>query len=108
MLAADAAAALTPLHRILCRGEALAARIFTTAPEISLRQCFALFTSEREGLTPQRFANSFVIFTGIPLSFTAARLSADARMVATYKSKHLDPPKRGGLRGWHRPYFGGL
>jgi hypothetical protein len=93
MLAADAAAALTPLHRILCRGEALAARIFTTAPEISLRQCFALFTSEREGLTPQGFANIFVIFTGIPLSFTAARLSADARMVATYKSKHLDPPK---------------
>jgi hypothetical protein len=56
----------SPLQEIHCRGVSAAAapaasigaRIFTTTPDISLRQCFALSANQRKGLTLHALAKS--------------------------------------------------
>ncbi|MBW4494409.1 MAG: hypothetical protein KME26_15245 [Oscillatoria princeps RMCB-10] len=52
---------LRPYRRFSVGAFALAARIFTTAPEISLRQCFALFTAEREWSNPSSIHQQYLL-----------------------------------------------
>jgi hypothetical protein len=46
----DPHAHASPLHWIWCRGFRIGAGILTTPPDIAVRQCFALFTSQRKNL----------------------------------------------------------